>query len=74
MGKLDLAERYFTRLLNELPPNDSLLGKLYKDLGELASLTGDYDKSVQWHQKSLALKDSNILAGLFHDDERSNSI
>ncbi|CAF3426856.1 unnamed protein product, partial [Rotaria sp. Silwood2] len=74
MGKLDLAERYFTRLLNELPPNDPLLGKLYKDLGELASLTGDYDKSVKWHQKSLALKDPNTLAGLFNDDERSSSI
>ncbi|CAF3874260.1 unnamed protein product [Rotaria sp. Silwood1] len=69
MGKLDLAEQYFTRLLKELSPNNPLLGKLYKDLGELASLTGDYDKSVQWHQKSLALKNPNALVGILNDDE-----
>ncbi|CAF1303903.1 unnamed protein product, partial [Rotaria sordida] len=32
MGKFDLAEQYFTRLLKELSPNDPLCGNLYKDL------------------------------------------
>ncbi|CAF4076836.1 unnamed protein product, partial [Adineta steineri] len=61
MGKLDLAEKYFNRLLQELPSNDPLLSNLYEDLGELASQTGDYDMSVQWHQKSLAIKNKNQL-------------
>ncbi|CAF1167181.1 unnamed protein product [Adineta steineri] len=56
MGKLDLTEKYFNRLLQELPPNDPLLSSLYEDLGELASQTNDYDMSVHWHQKSLAIK------------------
>ncbi|CAF3238865.1 unnamed protein product [Rotaria sp. Silwood2] len=74
MGKLNLAEQYFTRLLKELSPNDPLLSDLYEDLGKIASHTGDYDKSVQWHKKSLALKNPNALAGVFNDDESSNSI
>ncbi|CAF1099350.1 unnamed protein product [Adineta steineri] len=61
MGKLDLAEKYFNRLLQELPSSDPLLSSLYEDLGELASQTGDYDISVQWHQKSLAIKTKNQL-------------
>ncbi|CAF4083873.1 unnamed protein product [Adineta steineri] len=61
MGKLDLAEKYFNRFLKELPSNDPLLGSLYEDLGELASQRGDYNMSVQWHQKSLAIKNKNQL-------------
>ncbi|CAF5033552.1 unnamed protein product, partial [Rotaria sp. Silwood1] len=74
MGKFDLAEQYFTRLLKELPPNDPLLGDLYKDLGKIASHTGDYDKSVQCLEKSLALKNSSALTGILNDDEGSHSI
>ncbi|CAF1479083.1 unnamed protein product, partial [Rotaria sordida] len=47
MGKLDLADKYFRRLLGLLPPNDPLLGSLYEDLGKLASQSGHYDISVQ---------------------------
>ncbi|CAF3912977.1 unnamed protein product, partial [Adineta steineri] len=61
MGKLDLAEKYFNRFLKELPSNDPLLSSLYEDLGELASQRGDYNMSVQWHQKSLAIKNKNQL-------------
>ncbi|CAF0790317.1 unnamed protein product [Adineta steineri] len=61
MGKFDLAEGYFKRLLNELPSNDPLLSSLYEDLGELASQTGDYDMSIQWHQKYLEVKKQNEL-------------
>ncbi|CAF4138303.1 unnamed protein product, partial [Adineta steineri] len=43
MGKLDLAEKYLNRLLQELPPNDLLHISLYEDLGKLASQRGDYD-------------------------------
>ncbi|CAF0738460.1 unnamed protein product [Adineta steineri] len=61
MGKFDLAEKYFNRLLQELPSSDPLLSSLYEDLGELASQTGDYDMSVQWHQKFLAIRNKNQL-------------
>ena len=58
LGKFDLAERYITRLLNELPENDPLKSSLYRDLAELASVTGNLDKSVNLHQKALKLKKS----------------
>jgi tetratricopeptide (TPR) repeat protein len=56
MGKFDLAEKYFTRLLNELQPDDPLNSILYEDLAELAALRGEYDMSVQYQEKSLKLK------------------
>ena len=59
MGKLDLAEKYFTRFLKELPSDNPLLIDLYEDLGKLASLREDYDISIQWHQKALILKEQN---------------
>ena len=72
MGKLDLAERYFIRLLKELQPDDPFNSSLYEDLGELAALRGDYDMSVEYHQKALRLKngknvnEANGLATLAH--------
>ena len=58
LGKFDLAELYITRLLNELPENDPIKSSLYRDLAELASVTGNLDKSVELHQKALKLKNS----------------
>ena len=55
LGKFDLAERYITRSLNELPDGDPLKSRLYRDLSDLASVTGDLNKSVKLHQKSLKL-------------------
>ncbi|CAF4339697.1 unnamed protein product, partial [Rotaria sordida] len=37
LGKLDLAEKYFLRWLEQRPPNDALLGELYKNLGKVTS-------------------------------------
>jgi tetratricopeptide (TPR) repeat protein len=62
MGKFELAERYFIRLLNELPPNDSLRVSLYKDLAKVAAHRGDFDMSIQWRQKSLELEEQNQLS------------
>ena len=56
MNKLDLAEKYFLRLLKELPSNDPSLIGLYEELADVASQKGDYDQSVQWHQKAALLK------------------
>ncbi|CAF2096809.1 unnamed protein product [Rotaria magnacalcarata] len=62
MGKFDLADKYFKRLLKELPSNHPLISSVYEDLGQLASQTGHFDMSVQWHQKSLALKNEIELS------------
>ncbi|CAF1126392.1 unnamed protein product [Adineta steineri] len=62
MGKFDLAEKYFTRSLQQLPSNDPLHISLYEDLGKLASQRGDYDMSMKWRQKLLTFKDKNPLA------------
>ncbi len=62
MGRLDLAEKYFSRLVKELSHNDPLLSSLYEDLGKLASQRSDFDMSVQWHEKSLASKEQNQLS------------
>ena len=70
MGKLDLAGKYFHRLLKELPSNNPLLYNLYKDLAKIASQAGNYDMSVQWHQKSLALKIKNQLTTISKFIER----
>ncbi|CAF3088666.1 unnamed protein product [Rotaria sp. Silwood2] len=56
MGKLDLAEQYYTRFLNELPPNDPIIGSLYEELGELASQNRDYETSIEWRQKAIEFK------------------
>ena len=53
MGRLDLAEFYLVRLLNDLPPKHHLLGDLYGDLSEIAGLLKNYDKSVEYQQKAL---------------------
>jgi tetratricopeptide (TPR) repeat protein len=53
MGKYDLAEKFYRRLLGELPPNDPLLSSLYYSLGLVIEDKGDHDSSLQWHQKSL---------------------
>ncbi|CAF1113659.1 unnamed protein product [Adineta steineri] len=62
MGKFDLAEKYFTRSLKQLPSNDSLHISLYEDLGKLASQRGDYDMSMKWRKKLLTFKEENPLA------------
>ena len=56
MEKFNLAERYYSQLIERLPSKHALLGDLYEGLSELASRTGDSEKSVQWHQKALQLK------------------
>ncbi|CAF4911822.1 unnamed protein product, partial [Rotaria sp. Silwood1] len=75
MGKLDLAEFYLTRLLNQLLPDHPSLGHLYEDLGEIAALVHDYDKSVEYKQKSIKYKTSipRKLTEKLHIDEHRKS-
>lgn len=56
MGKFDLAEQYLTRLLKQIPSRDPLCSSVYEDLSEVASQLGEYDKSMEWLQKSLESK------------------
>ncbi len=74
MGKFDFAEKYFIRLLKELEPNDPLNGIIYEDLGELAALRGEYDMSIQWHQKSLRLKNGKQINDTNNMDTLKSSI
>ncbi|CAF3087587.1 unnamed protein product [Rotaria socialis] len=55
MGKLDLAEKYFIRFLEQLPLNNPLLARLYEDLAKVAAQKGDYDKCMEWRQKAIAI-------------------
>ncbi|CAF0940088.1 unnamed protein product [Adineta steineri] len=74
MGKFDLAEQYFVRLLKQLPADDPSSSALYEDLGELAALRGEYDKSVQWHQKSFALQNSKQVNQTTGIEELSSTL
>ncbi|CAF4914443.1 unnamed protein product [Rotaria sp. Silwood1] len=59
MGQLDLAEKYFIRLLEQLSPDDRFRGNLYEDLANLAAQTKDYNKSVRWRKKALKFKEEH---------------
>ncbi|CAF0971172.1 unnamed protein product [Adineta steineri] len=74
MGKFDLAEKYFNRLLQELSLNDTLHISLYEDLGKLASQRGDYDMSMKWRQKLLTFKEENPSASNVSVNKTNNSI
>lgn len=52
LEKYDLAEQYFNRLLDELPPDDPLREQLFEDLVEIAPHTGKDRKSVDQRRRS----------------------
>ncbi len=56
MGKLDLAEKFYRRLLSELLPDDALLSCLYYSLGLVLRDKKDFDSSLQYLDKSLQIK------------------
>jgi len=55
MGKYDLAEKIYHRLLAELPSNDPSLGDLYYNLGMVTLDKAACDSSLEWFQKSLVI-------------------
>jgi len=57
MGKYDMAEKIFHRLLAELPPNDPLLSGLYWNLGIMTSDKAAYDSSLECFRKSLMIEE-----------------
>jgi len=56
MGKFDLAEKFYERLLKELPSDEPSCSDLYYSLGVLTMNKGDYNACVQWFPKTLEIK------------------
>lgn len=56
MGKSDLAEEYFVRLLNMSSSNKQLSLNLCEDLAQIASIKYNLDKAIEWRQKALEFK------------------
>lgn len=56
MGKFDLAEKYYRKMLDQVSSEDPVLGDLYHSLGCVATDKGENDASLDWYKKSLAIK------------------
>jgi tetratricopeptide (TPR) repeat protein len=56
MGKLDDAEKYYHRYLNRLPFNHPDMSNCYNALGKVADAKSDYEKSLEWYNKSLEIE------------------
>lgn len=61
MGQFQLAGKYLERLLKELSKNDPLVGHLYADLGKIASQSGQFDQSIEWHRREIAFQEQTKL-------------
>jgi len=59
MGKLELAEQYFLRLLSQLTSDDLLVGDLFEDLTKLTSQMKNYDQSLKWYEKLSKFKEDH---------------
>ncbi|CAF1098951.1 unnamed protein product [Adineta ricciae] len=55
MGKIVLAAKMLQRHLNELPPNDPSLQRVYWSFGMIMKKKGDYDASLILFKKSLEI-------------------
>ena len=53
MGRYDEAEKFFRRLLKEIPSDHEDIAACYHNLGNLFDFTGDYQSSLDWHRKAL---------------------
>jgi tetratricopeptide (TPR) repeat protein len=56
IGLYDDAEKYYQHILNELPANHEDTHVCYRNLGNVAYLKKEYDKSLEYHSKSLEIK------------------
>lgn len=56
MGKVNEAEHYYRRFLNQSSSNPLDLAHCYYSLGTVTSKKGKYDESLQWHLDALAIR------------------
>ncbi|CAF1368394.1 unnamed protein product [Adineta steineri] len=56
MGKLEEAEKYIFRLLNQLSKDHKDIASCYFQLGGIARCKSDYDLSLEWLNKSLQIR------------------
>ena len=56
MKNLDAAERCFNKLIQQTHSNINVIPGCYLHLGNIASDRGQYDKAVEFHRRSLELK------------------
>ncbi len=61
MGKYDLAEETYHRSLKELSRNNPSLPHLYRSFGILTKAKTEYDSSLQWFEKALAIQERTYL-------------
>ncbi|CAF1182466.1 unnamed protein product [Adineta steineri] len=60
MSKYDDAEKFYRRLLKELPDGHVNIADCHYELGLVADDKGDYETSLEWHQKSLEIKNQTL--------------
>jgi tetratricopeptide (TPR) repeat protein len=73
MGKFDLAEKYYTRFVNELSWNDPLLGALYEDLADVSARKCDYKRTMEYVKESIKIKEQTARSGYSNTSETKNS-
>ncbi len=74
MGKVDEAEKYFHRLLNELPEDHVDVAGCLHNVGMATEAKGDYDSSLKYYQKSLEIMIRTLGLDHHHVAESHNCI
>ncbi len=74
MGKFDDAEKYYLRLLKELPHDHQDIASCYWGLGIVAFNKGQYDQSLKWHQKALTIFQRTLQSNHRHLADSLNCI
>ncbi|CAF0751072.1 unnamed protein product [Adineta ricciae] len=60
MNKFDDAEKFYRRLLKELPSNHINLADCHYGLGLVNDEKGDYESSLEWHQQAIAIRQQTL--------------
>ena len=60
MSKYDEAEKFYRRLLKELPSNHPNIVDCHYELGIVLDEKGDSESSLEWHQKAIEIKKQTL--------------
>ncbi len=74
MGKFDEAENFYRRLLDPLPTDSQELSRCYHALGIIAYEKGEYESSLDWHERALEIKLRSLKSDDPHLANSYNSI